>query len=155
MDGVHTATAIAIIVISNANSQPISSSAKMNRPVLDIEYHFEIIRNEVAELAKRRKAARWSRLRQLLWQDTNGVCPYCGRHTPEEHRTIEHLIPRAHGGSNHWRNLMAACSSCNHSKPNSMSPALYCRDLSWFFYVLIREQDAYVNISLTVRQKVG
>ncbi len=39
-------------------------------------------------------------------------CCYCG--APAEH--IDHIEPKAAGGSNAWDNLTAACASCNKSK---------------------------------------
>ena len=37
------------------------------------------------------------------------VCAYCGEHAT----TVDHVIPRAHGGTNTWDNVVAACSDCN------------------------------------------
>jgi len=39
-------------------------------------------------------------------------CSYCGG----ESEAIDHIEPRAGGGTNHWSNLTAACDSCNGSK---------------------------------------
>lgn len=30
--------------------------------------------------------------------------------------TIDHVVPRAHGGAEDWRNEVAACRSCNAAK---------------------------------------
>jgi 5-methylcytosine-specific restriction endonuclease McrA len=42
----------------------------------------------------------------------NHRCGYChGKAT-----TIDHILPRAHGGKNLWTNTVAACDSCNQRK---------------------------------------
>jgi 5-methylcytosine-specific restriction endonuclease McrA len=42
----------------------------------------------------------------------NDQCQYCGG--PGEH--FDHFFPLAHGGTDHWWNLVRACAFCNHSK---------------------------------------
>jgi 5-methylcytosine-specific restriction endonuclease McrA len=51
--------------------------------------------------------------REVLRRD-NYTCQYCGQSTP--HLTIDHVIPRRLGGQHTWKNLVAACPSCNHRK---------------------------------------
>ena len=47
-----------------------------------------------------------------------GICEYC--RYPEEFNfgrfTIDHILPRSKGGSDHIRNLALACRSCNENK---------------------------------------
>lgn len=49
-------------------------------------------------------------------EKTNGRCSYCGK--AEEYLEIDHMIPRAQGGTNHIENLTPACFRCNSSKRN-------------------------------------
>jgi 5-methylcytosine-specific restriction endonuclease McrA len=42
----------------------------------------------------------------------SGVCAYCGNAAA----TMDHIVPRSHGGSHTWENVVAACKSCNHKK---------------------------------------
>jgi 5-methylcytosine-specific restriction endonuclease McrA len=42
------------------------------------------------------------------------TCQYCGKH--ESNLTIDHVIPKRHGGKDTWENLVAACIRCNNSK---------------------------------------
>lgn len=51
--------------------------------------------------------------REILRRD-NFTCQYCGKHTLE--LTIDHVIPRHLGGQHAWKNVVAACPSCNHHK---------------------------------------
>lgn len=47
-------------------------------------------------------------------------CFYCGADTTEDDRSLEHLVPLAHGGPNHLSNLVLAHGRCN-SDANHMS----------------------------------
>lgn len=55
-------------------------------------------------------APKWSK-RRLLERD-NYKCAYCGR----EATTVEHILPRYHGGETTWENTVAACLRCNGRK---------------------------------------
>jgi 5-methylcytosine-specific restriction endonuclease McrA len=41
-------------------------------------------------------------------------CGYCGR--SDLPLTIDHIIPKARGGSDSWENLICACTVCNNRK---------------------------------------
>lgn len=52
-----------------------------------------------------------------------GKCLHCGRKLwlwatgePVSRATIEHIVPRSHGGSDELANLGIACARCNHGK---------------------------------------
>jgi hypothetical protein len=44
------------------------------------------------------------------------TCAYCGRRPPEVTLEVDHIIPRAEGGTNDPENLTTACWDCNHGK---------------------------------------
>lgn len=46
------------------------------------------------------------------------TCQYCGAQPGRAHLTIDHVLPRAQGGTTSWENLVAACAACNHRKAN-------------------------------------
>lgn len=53
----------------------------------------------------------------------SGKCIHCGkRHqleldgTPLTHATVEHIVPRAHGGTDALDNVAIACAGCNRKK---------------------------------------
>lgn len=48
----------------------------------------------------------------LLKRD-GAACFYCGELTDDADRTLEHLVPRAHGGPDHISNLVLAHRRCN------------------------------------------
>jgi hypothetical protein len=43
-------------------------------------------------------------------------CQYCGRKTPDVVLEVDHIIPRADGGSDEFENLLTACWDCNRGK---------------------------------------
>ena len=55
-----------------------------------------------------------TKLREFIFSKTNGRCSYCGAKATE----IDHVIPRAKGGTNSTYNLTPTCKSCNQKKSN-------------------------------------
>ena len=53
-------------------------------------------------------------LREFIFNKTKGRCSYCGEKAEE----IDHVVPRAKGGTNSTYNLIPACRSCNEKKSN-------------------------------------
>jgi 5-methylcytosine-specific restriction endonuclease McrA len=51
-------------------------------------------------------------------------CQFCHRTQPElrqrECLTRDHLVPLSRGGTNHWTNVVTACSTCNTRKGNRL-----------------------------------
>jgi 5-methylcytosine-specific restriction endonuclease McrA len=41
-------------------------------------------------------------------------CQYCGQ--PSTHLTLDHVLPKRHGGKYEWENLVSACPQCNRHK---------------------------------------
>ena len=54
------------------------------------------------------------KLRSFIFSRSNGKCVYCGAQAEE----IDHVIPRANGGTNSTYNLVASCRACNQMKSN-------------------------------------
>lgn len=119
---------------------------------MTVEQAYQRYQHQVSVVERHKKSHRKQVWSQLLWDETDGRCVYCGQHTPTEDRTVEHVIPRALGGKAHVSNLMPACRVCNNHKPNVIPPTLYCKDLLMFFYVLAKEITAHQYYSLTNRK---
>ncbi len=60
-----------------------------------------------------------NRKKAVLWRDKY-ICQYCGLNCikASEIAEVDHVIPRARGGTNAWRNLVCACRPCNQAKDN-------------------------------------
>ena len=52
------------------------------------------------------------------------ACQYCQRHKRQfrnrEFLTRDHVLPISRGGDNSWKNVVTACSTCNHRKGNRL-----------------------------------
>lgn len=44
------------------------------------------------------------------------VCQYCGDMPGRQSLTVDHVVPRCHGGKHDWSNLVTACNRCNQRK---------------------------------------
>ncbi len=53
--------------------------------------------------------------RTVLHRDAHR-CAYCGGKAD----TVDHVLPRSRGGAHEWRNVVAACASCNHRKADRL-----------------------------------
>ena len=49
------------------------------------------------------------------------TCQYCMKKFPVHNLTIDHVIPRSHGGKTSWKNVTTACKTCNFNKGNDAS----------------------------------
>ena len=47
-------------------------------------------------------------------------CQYCGEQYKYDNLTIDHVIPRSHGGITVWTNCVIACKHCNIAKGNKL-----------------------------------
>ena len=50
--------------------------------------------------------------RNLFARDHN-TCQYCGRRFPTSQLSLDHVVPRSHGGRASWKNMVCACLRCN------------------------------------------
>jgi DnaD/phage-associated family protein len=55
-------------------------------------------------------------LRFEVFQRDEHTCQYCGRKAPEVELQVDHLIPVARGGTDHFENLITSCRECNSGK---------------------------------------
>ena len=55
-------------------------------------------------------------LKDRIIEKTEGLCAVCGKKLEYGKVTIEHFIPKYHGGTDDVRNLLPLCKNCNKSK---------------------------------------
>lgn len=48
------------------------------------------------------------------------TCSYCGHHPPDVLLEVDHIVPRAAGGSDDMANLITACADCNRGKADRL-----------------------------------
>ncbi len=54
--------------------------------------------------------------RRNIYKRDRHTCQYCGAQPPMDELTIDHVIPRSHGGTSTWENCVLACLDCNKRK---------------------------------------
>ena len=64
------------------------------------------------------RAKGWAKTRLAILQRDGYECHYCGGVATE----VDHVIPRASGGSEEPENLVASCMRCNRSKGKRIAP---------------------------------
>jgi 5-methylcytosine-specific restriction endonuclease McrA len=57
------------------------------------------------------------------------TCQYCGIKRARSQLSIDHVIPKFHGGRSSWENVVAACHECNRKKDNKLPDAINMRPL--------------------------
>jgi hypothetical protein len=55
-------------------------------------------------------------LREAIHAREGGYCFYCLSRMKPTVRGVDHVVPRARGGHNGYRNLVSACGECNSQK---------------------------------------
>ena len=84
----------------------------------------------------------------LAW---NHQCAYCGDHLGRS-PTLDHVIPRLHGGMTVQHNLVAACQNCNGRKGASPLWAWWQEQPYWDFN---RALAVYAWLSRAAQQRSG
>jgi hypothetical protein len=70
-----------------------------------------------AYIAKRNRPRKVTQRCRDIFAKSKGVCHYCKTElTLEGKWHIDHMTPRARGGSDDYANLVASCAPCNHRK---------------------------------------
>ena len=54
--------------------------------------------------------------KRYLYGEQGGYCNGCEHHFPPRNLTVDHIIPRAKGGTDHISNLQLLCGACNSMK---------------------------------------
>lgn len=54
--------------------------------------------------------------RKNLFARDDHMCQYCGRNEPAHKLSLDHVIPRSHGGPTTWENIVCCCLRCNSRK---------------------------------------
>lgn len=54
--------------------------------------------------------------RRNVFKRDRFTCQYCGRQPGQQELTIDHVLPRAQGGTSSWTNCVLACVECNGRK---------------------------------------
>ena len=80
------------------------------------------------------------RFRASIFASWNHTCAYCGAHAT----TIDHIRPKAKGGTTHMSNCVPACLDCNVSKAHTPLWVWWTAQLHWD---LVRARRVYTWIT--------
>lgn len=70
------------------------------------------------------KSSKWRKVnsirfsRRNVWLRDEGKCQYCSKRVSSKNFTLDHVIPKCHGGKTVWTNVVACCYECNQKKGN-------------------------------------
>jgi len=67
-----------------------------------------------------RSRVRFSRFNVYARDDS--TCQYCGRRLPRSELNLDHVVPRSHGGTTSWENVVCSCVACNLKKGGRTPP---------------------------------
>ena len=54
--------------------------------------------------------------RKNLFARDGHTCQYCGQNQPTHKLSLDHVVPRSHGGPTTWENIVCCCLRCNSRK---------------------------------------
>ncbi len=79
-------------------------------------YDRVIPRTDIPRRTDQGKLPNYRTHRHVLYGQQEGDCAGCSTHFPFRNLTVDHVIPRSKGGTDHLDNLQLLCSTCNSSK---------------------------------------
>lgn len=96
------------------------------------------------KLPKRKRSG--AKKRKVLARD-NYTCVYCQVRLDNTNFSVDHVIPKAHGGDSHPSNLVASCRQCNSKKgTNYLEPIIkVARNANIDSYLLFKELMKHDN----------
>jgi 5-methylcytosine-specific restriction endonuclease McrA len=119
------------VLVLNANYEPLNVSSVRRAMGLVLHGKAELVLNgrgmvrtpsdafpcpSIIRLGRmvRRPRPRVKLSKREVFRRDGHTCQYCGQRTQQ--LTIDHVVPRRHGGSHTWSNVVAACAPCNRRK---------------------------------------
>ena len=101
----------AVVLVYCGKAEVIENGRGSIHSVIDTFDVPSVIR--LAQFVKRpRQQRRMTRLE--VFNRDKYVCQYCGRETGD--LTLDHVVPKWHGGEHSWENVVSACIPCNRRK---------------------------------------
>ena len=114
---------IKLMFLDNAEVLAFYDTWEVHSPSLTIKVPSVLLLRDYVKVSRTVKFSRDNvRLRD------NYHCQYCNLDCSDNHSllTLDHVIPRFHGGKTRWENVVAACEKCNHEKAHFLTMKPNC-----------------------------
>ena len=115
--------AIKLQFLENAQVLAHYEDWDVHSPSLTLQVPAVLLLRDYKQVAR---GVKFSRANVLLRDDYK--CQYCNLDCREDKSllTLDHVVPRFHGGKTRWENVVAACSECNLEKAHFMTMKPKC-----------------------------
>ena len=64
-------------------------------------------------------------MREWIWLEQEHRCFWCWKGLPIKKATLDHLLPKSHGGLDKFNNFVVSCARCNQSRGNNRAKATF------------------------------
>lgn len=81
-------------------------------------------------------------LRFEIFKRDGFTCQYCGQRPPDIVLEVDHIQPRAHGGTNDEINLITSCADCNRGKSDRHLGDIHPRPRADLAYLEVQQEVA-------------
>lgn len=114
---------IKLMFLENAEVLANYEDWEVHSPSTTIKVPAVLLLRDYVKVAR---GVKFSRNNVLLRDDY--ICQYCGIDCKHDRDllTLDHVVPRFHGGKTRWENVVAACGDCNHKKAHFMTMRPKC-----------------------------
>ena len=114
---------IKLMFLENASILATYEDWSVHSPSTTVEVPAVLMLRDYVKVGR---GVKFSRANVLLRDDFK--CQYCGMDGKHNKGllTLDHVVPRFHGGKTRWENVVAACSSCNLEKAHFMKMKPVC-----------------------------
>lgn len=85
------------------------------------------------------------KLRFEIFKQDHFTCQYCGRKTPDVVLELDHIVPKAEGGTDDPTNLITSCFECNRGKGKTPLGELKARTDIEERKLLLAEQELQIR----------
>ena len=102
--------------------QELSQDYEGEDAVRTISFRIRIPRVIVLMLFDRIPKKEVKLTRQNIFERDSYTCQYCGELKDRRDLNLDHVIPRDHGGTTTWENVVCSCIPCNTRKGNRRPP---------------------------------
>lgn len=88
---------------------------KTKNPDFHMKWPSVIARNTGSIISSKVKLTK-----EFLYYRDHGKCAYCAGAVSMRYMTIDHVVPKHHGGEHNWNNIVTSCDVCNFKKGHLM-----------------------------------